>query len=251
MTDVEKIENLAPIEARVKVWLASGHVGVSSEAMLDFFYRGKVSDAGYPHDSDDLSRCIGLLNVFPEWRERLSDLGCMDGLDGKVWTALAEEWDNLEKIYALDKKKCTQYMKTIIEPLEKASGEFVHLGEGMSLRVKSPPRNARTADEMIQEEESRVLDEVAAKPELPLEDSHDVGGVSGKRLRSYIERVERLSEEKSALAEDIKEIYMEAKSVGFDTKTMRQIVKLRKMDEQKRREADELLELYKSAIGLL
>lgn len=80
--------------------------------------------------------------------------------------------------------------------------------------------------------------------------TQDVGGVAGQRLRSFIERVERLEEEKTALMEDIKEIYAEAKGVGFDAKTMRKIVSLRKMDSEKRREADELLDLYRSAIGM-
>lgn len=77
-----------------------------------------------------------------------------------------------------------------------------------------------------------------------------VGGLSGERLTQLIERIERLEEEKAGLAEDIRDIYAEAKSAGFETKIMRQIVKLRKMDNQKRQEQDELLELYKSAIGL-
>lgn len=77
-----------------------------------------------------------------------------------------------------------------------------------------------------------------------------VGGVSGDRLRQYIERIERLEEEKAGLAEDIRDVYAEAKSAGFESKIMRQIVKLRKMDNQKRQEQEELLELYKSAIGL-
>ncbi|MCK5284344.1 MAG: DUF2312 domain-containing protein [Alphaproteobacteria bacterium] len=82
------------------------------------------------------------------------------------------------------------------------------------------------------------------------DETQDVGGVAGKRLRSFIERIERLEEEKFALMEDIKEIYAEAKGVGFDSKTMRKIVSLRKMDSEKRREADELLDLYRSAIGM-
>ncbi len=80
--------------------------------------------------------------------------------------------------------------------------------------------------------------------------AQDVGGVAGKRLKSFIERIERLEEEKAALAEDIKEVYAEAKGVGFDTKTMRKLIRIRKMDIEKRREEDELLELYKAAIGL-
>lgn len=80
--------------------------------------------------------------------------------------------------------------------------------------------------------------------------AQDVGGVAGDRLRSFIERVERLEEEKAALQEDIKEIYAEAKGVGFDAKTMRKIVSMRKMDTEKRREQEELLDLYRAAIGM-
>ena len=87
-------------------------------------------------------------------------------------------------------------------------------------------------------------------PSSEQEESRDVGGVSGQRLKSFIERIERLEEEKAALAEDIKEVYAEAKSSGFENKIMRRIIKLRKMDIQKRREEDELLDLYMSAIGM-
>ena len=80
--------------------------------------------------------------------------------------------------------------------------------------------------------------------------ANDTQGVSGQRLKAFIERVERLEEEKAGLAEDIKDIMAEAKGTGFDTKTMRKIIRLRKMDKQKREEEEELLELYKSAIGL-
>ena len=81
-------------------------------------------------------------------------------------------------------------------------------------------------------------------------EAQDTGGITGQRLRAFIERIERLEEEKAALAEDIKEIFAEAKGAGFDTKTMRKLIRLRKMDQEKRKEEDELLELYKSAIGL-
>lgn len=83
------------------------------------------------------------------------------------------------------------------------------------------------------------------------EEAKDVGGVAGQRLRSFIERIERLEEEKAALAEDTKEVYAEAKGTGFDVKTIRKIIALRKMDTEKRRESEELLDLYKSAIGMI
>jgi uncharacterized protein (UPF0335 family) len=80
--------------------------------------------------------------------------------------------------------------------------------------------------------------------------ANDKGGITGERLKSFIERVERLEEEKAALAADIKDVYAEAKSAGFDVKIVRQIIRIRKSDPQDRREQEELLELYMAAIGM-
>ncbi|MFT6583832.1 MAG: hypothetical protein ACJAU6_004290 [Alphaproteobacteria bacterium] len=79
----------------------------------------------------------------------------------------------------------------------------------------------------------------------------DVGGVTGEQLRSLIERIERLEEEKAALAEDIKEVYAEAKGNGFDVKVMRQIIRLRKMDSNDRSELEAILDTYKAALGMM
>lgn len=81
-------------------------------------------------------------------------------------------------------------------------------------------------------------------------ETRDVENVSGQRLKSYLDRIDRLEEEKKGLADDIKDIYAEAKGVGFDVKTIRKLVKIRKMDANKRHEEEELLELYKSAVGI-
>jgi uncharacterized protein (UPF0335 family) len=78
----------------------------------------------------------------------------------------------------------------------------------------------------------------------------DVGGIAGAQLRSYIERVERLEEEKAALAADIREVFAEAKGTGFEPKVMRQIIKLRKLEQADRQEMEALLELYLAAIGM-
>ena len=78
----------------------------------------------------------------------------------------------------------------------------------------------------------------------------DVGGISGNRLKAFIERVERLEEEKAAISEDVRDVYGEAKATGFDPKIMRKIVGLRKTNLEKRREEQELLDLYMSAIGM-
>jgi uncharacterized protein (UPF0335 family) len=77
-----------------------------------------------------------------------------------------------------------------------------------------------------------------------------VGGVAGERLKSFIERVERLEEEKKALADDIRDVYAEAKANGFEVKVMRQIVKLRKMDKDDLDEQEALLETYMRALGM-
>ena len=71
------------------------------------------------------------------------------------------------------------------------------------------------------------------------------------QLRSLIERIERLEEEKKAIAADIKEIYGEAKSSGFDTKIMRRVVSLRKKDVAERQEEEAILDLYLSALGMI
>lgn len=76
------------------------------------------------------------------------------------------------------------------------------------------------------------------------------GGVAGERLRSFIERVERLEEERAGIGADIREVYSEAKSAGFDSKIMRQIVRLRRMDTAERQEEEALLETYQRALGM-
>jgi len=79
----------------------------------------------------------------------------------------------------------------------------------------------------------------------------DVGGIAGERLKSFIERIERLEEEKRALAEDIKEVYAEAKGSGFDAKIMRQLIRIRKRDQDELDEEETLLDVYKRALGML
>jgi uncharacterized protein (UPF0335 family) len=74
--------------------------------------------------------------------------------------------------------------------------------------------------------------------------------VNAAHLRAFIERIEKLEEEKKALADDIKEVYGEAKGTGFDVKIIRKIVSIRKQDRDKRREEEEILDLYLSALGI-
>lgn len=75
-------------------------------------------------------------------------------------------------------------------------------------------------------------------------------GIAPEQLRAFLERIERLEEEKRATADDIKEVYLEAKGNGFDTKIMRKIVAMRKMDADKREEQSAILALYCEALGM-
>ena len=74
--------------------------------------------------------------------------------------------------------------------------------------------------------------------------------VAQDQIRAFIERIERMEEEKQAIADDIKEIYAEAKGNGFDTKVLRQIIRIRKQDANERMEQEALLELYMAALGM-
>ncbi len=75
-------------------------------------------------------------------------------------------------------------------------------------------------------------------------------GIAGDQLKSLVERIERLEEEVSNIRADVREIYGEAKGMGFEPKYIRQIIKLRKMDPDEREESEEILSLYRQAIGL-
>ena len=79
----------------------------------------------------------------------------------------------------------------------------------------------------------------------------DVGGIVGEQLKSLIERIERLEEEKRALGEDIKEVYAEARGNGFEPKIMRQIIKIRRMDKDEHDEQESLLDVYMRALGMV
>src|ERR1700758_123008 len=100
------------------------------------------------------------------------------------------------------------------------------------------------------------MSDVAEKPadsrtrQAKSDDTPETGGIAADRLRSIIERIERLEEERKALASDIKDIYAEAKSAGFDVKVLRQLISLRRKEPAEVEEQDTLLDLYKRALGM-
>jgi uncharacterized protein (UPF0335 family) len=79
----------------------------------------------------------------------------------------------------------------------------------------------------------------------------DVGGIAAAQLRSLVERIERLEEEKAGLGKDIADIFQEAKGNGYDIRILKTIIRLRKMDDADRQEQDSLLDLYMQALGML
>lgn len=78
----------------------------------------------------------------------------------------------------------------------------------------------------------------------------DVGGIAAEQLRSFVERIERLEEEKKALADDIRDLFAQAKASGFDLKVLRQLLRLRKLDQAERQEQETLLDIYRRALGM-
>ncbi|MBL8673935.1 MAG: DUF2312 domain-containing protein [Rhodospirillales bacterium] len=75
--------------------------------------------------------------------------------------------------------------------------------------------------------------------------------IAADRLKSFVERIEKLEEEKKAIGGDVRDVYSEAKGAGFDVKTMRQVVRLRKLDSAERDEQETMLDLYKQALGMV
>lgn len=78
----------------------------------------------------------------------------------------------------------------------------------------------------------------------------DCAGIAADRLRGFVERVERLEEDRANLNADIREVYSEAKSAGFDAKTIREVVRLRKLEPNARQEQEHLLDVYRRAVGV-
>lgn len=107
----------------------------------------------------------------------------------------------------------------------------------------------RKAEEQIRKARRRQMVDAAVAAENG-EDAAQWGNISAERLRSLIERIERLEEERKALGSDIKDIFAEAKSAGFDVKVMRQLIRIRKQEPAEVEEQETLLDVYRRALGM-
>lgn len=101
----------------------------------------------------------------------------------------------------------------------------------------------------------KVMKRRRAAPEAEMFSEEETGEAAGmtvaaNQLRSLVERIERLNEDKAELGEDIKQVFAEAKGAGFDTKAIRTIIRMRKMDQGERQEAEAIVDLYKAALGM-
>jgi uncharacterized protein (UPF0335 family) len=95
-----------------------------------------------------------------------------------------------------------------------------------------------------------ALDSLNSPPDIADSPTSSVGGIAADRLRSLIDRIERLTEERKALSSDIKDIYAEAKSAGFDVKVLRQLIRIRQQEPADVEEQESLLDIYRRALGM-
>ena len=96
-----------------------------------------------------------------------------------------------------------------------------------------------------------MADNTAAPMSTPVIPSNDVDGVAANQLRSFVERIERLEEEKKTISDDIRDVYAESKANGFDVKALRAVIRLRKQEPTERNEQQLILETYMNALGML
>jgi uncharacterized protein (UPF0335 family) len=122
----------------------------------------------------------------------------------------------------------------------RAKGAIRRIKPGAALMARLPKAKASG----LHTEERRM----AKAPTT--QENPEVGGIAGERLRSIVERIERLEEEKKALSSDIKDIFAEAKSAGFDVKVLRAVIRLRKQEPAEVEEQETLLDLYRRALGM-
>jgi len=118
----------------------------------------------------------------------------------------------------------------------------------MMARKAGTTRALRRREQVVSDSDTDI--EAAESRRRQKADDTEVGGIAADRLRSIIERVERLEEERKALAGDIKDIFAEAKSAGFDVKVIRQIISIRKKEPAEVEEQETLLDLYRRALGM-
>jgi uncharacterized protein (UPF0335 family) len=135
--------------------------------------------------------------------------------------------------------------------LVESGREFTRDGNVFTIAEGAPANAAATLQAMAEEDGGTITMSIDGGPQMEIPvDLPRANRPADDRLRLLIERVERLEEEKKDISDDIKDVYAEAKATGYDAKIMKQIVKLRKMKPDDRREMEAVLDTYKSALGI-
>lgn len=225
--------------AAVTAWRISGTTGASASALVDQILT-ETSDGSYPRDADDFGRCERAMDMIPGLRARLP---LMAGVNA-YWALLVAEWDSIRS--APDRDVA---IKAIIRPIETADPGVMRISDTMTMRIGG---QVTFADEQF-----NTIAEAARKGRPPMKEDEDFRkhnqqaySVAADELRAFIERAEQLAAEKADIADDLKEVFAEAKGRGYDIKVMKMVMALRKRDRDDVAEEEAILEMYKSALRM-
>lgn len=223
----------------VKLGDVSAINGASARAMAEWIV-SRGGDRWYPADAGDFGRCESLLDHVPALRARLGEMAEANA----YWAALVPEWPRLRMI--ADGAALSAAVRAIIKPIER-------LDPGCAVL---PNASFRVGDVCFSAEEY-LMAKAARGKQVPMkEDAGDKAvasaayGVTADELRQFVERYERLAQEKAEIAGQQKEVMAEAKGRGYDTKVIKMIIALRKRAPDEVAEEQAVLDLYKSALGM-
>lgn len=230
------------ITGRIGTLHGAGKMGASAEAIAFHLgsYGASPGPFAHPHDASDFERCELLLMMVPEFEAVFSRMAEVSD----YWAALVPRW--LE-IRATRREKRGEMIAAIIDPITDADPSSARIGAGITIHSQIVA-GMRAAHEAQRSKEG--------KPKMKPDPTFDAAAnnayaVTADELRQFIERFEQLEAEKKDIAEQQKEVMAEAKGRGYDTKVIRQIIALRKRKADDLAEEQAILDLYKSALGMV
>lgn len=178
-------------------WVASGETGASAKAIVAHLMGRGEQTGCYPLDGGDFGRCERMLDMIPSLRPELHRMAEVNA----YWSALVERWDEIRN--SPDQSKM---IKKIIRPIEDADPGHVRLSDTTSVRLLNPAPSAQ----------AKVKPMMKPDPEFDAA-RHNAYRVTADELRQFIERYERLDQEKKEIADEQKEVMAEAKARGSAT----------------------------------
>lgn len=223
MLDHDQTESEHP---GLAAWRNGRETGASSKAIADYLTGDRIERFwDYPIDVADFNRCENLLATVGSLR--LAFVTEMPDAN-QYWAALVPQW---EAIKAAEDR--TAAIRAIVRPIEAGDPAHARISDTVSMRVggtaPEPKMKQTDADRDVADKAYRA---------------------TASQIRSFVERFERLEQEKKDIAEQQKEVMAEAKGSGYDTKVLRKLIALRKRDPNDVAEEDAVLEMYKEALGM-